>query len=361
MAPLDRRRRRPILPTVLLALLVAIVLALLVGGILDAGRASAPYRREVNRSYVAQGSELALRSNSTGAQLRALMASMTAVGRDRLSHELGILVATSAEVAQEAAALAPPDPTVDGFAEVMAARARALSEIQGAVDGLLGLTRGGGATLGTSAAADRITAAGALLGQADRSYAQVRRQFLVAPGNARLPRSRWVGTPSGWAATPVLDLAQALTLTPSLAPRHRVVLVAGTVHIVPEAVPPVHPGGPSVVLPTGSLQVGAVVANEGDVAEKGIRASASVTPQGPGRADLTSLGVSIGPGGSVAVTFPSLVVEPGDTYTLTVSIDPPPGQADRTGTSASYVVRIAPPTPPTTTTTTTTTPTARSH
>lgn len=332
-------------------MLVAVVLALLLGGILDVGRASAPYDRNVNRSYVAQASELALQSNATGAELRSLMASMTTLDRDGLGHQLETLAATSAQVADEAAALTPPDPTVDGFDQVMEDRARAVGEVQGAVDGVLGL-RGG--AIGTSLAAERITGAGSLLRQADRSYAQVRRQFLVAPGNARLPRSRWVVDPDGWSATPVLDLVQALTLTPSLATVHRVVVVPGTVHIVPAAVPPVHPGGPSVVLPTESLQVSAVVANRGNVAEQGVRATASVTPQGTGRADLSSVTLTIGAGGSVDVTFPRLAVGPGDTYTLAVTVDPPPGQVGRS--EASYTLRIAPPTPTTTTTTTTTTP-----
>ncbi len=341
------------MPTVGLALLVVVVLALLVGGILDVGRASAPYRRDVNRSYVAQASELALQSNATGAELRTLMASMTTLDRDSVGHQLEALAATSAQVAQESAALTPPDPSVDGFEQVMAERAQAVREVQGAVDGVLGLS---GGTIGTGVAASRIAGAGSLLRQADREYAQVRRQFLVAPGNARLPRSTWVLDPSGWSAAPVTSLVQALTLTPSLAPVHRMVVVPGTVHIVPAAVPPVHPGGPSVVLPTTSLQVSAVVANQGNVDERGVRATASVTPQGPGRSDLRSVAVSIGAGGSADVTFPQLAVAPGDTYTLDVSVDPPPGQTVRS--EASYTVRIAPPTPATTTTTTTTTTTS---
>ena len=285
------------------------------------------------------------------------MASLTTLGRDRVRSELGSLAGATAQVAGEAAALAPPDPTVNGFAGVMEARARGVAQVRQAVGGLLGLGPAGRARLGTAAAAAQLTGAGGVLEQADADYARVRREFLSAPGNARLPRSRWVAHASGWTPAPVQDLVVALTQTPGLAPDHRMVLVPGTVHIVPAAVPPaLHPGGPSVVLPTRSLQVDATVANDGNVAEHGVRVTASVTPQGPGRADSRTLEASVAPGGSVALAFPALAVAPGSTYTLAVAVDPPPGQADRSGTSASYAVRIAPPTPPTTTTTTTTAP-----
>ncbi|MGH9090737.1 MAG: hypothetical protein ACRDZR_05045, partial [Acidimicrobiales bacterium] len=250
--------------------------------------------------------------------------------------------------------LEPPSPTVGGFAAVMEARARGVALVRHAVGGLLGLGHAGRSRLGASAAAARLTRAGTDLERADTAYARVRRAFLSAPGNARLPRSRWVADPSGWSSGPVQDLADALTQTPGLDPSHRMVLVPGTVHIVPAAVPPaVHPGGPSVVLPTRSLQVDAVVANDGNVTEHGVRVTAAVMPQGAGRAASRATEVSVLPGGSVAVSFPSLAVAPGRTYTLTVAVDPPPGQTDRSSTSASYALRVAEPTPPTTTTTTT--------
>lgn len=359
MAPLDRRRRRrrPLLPVLLLALAGAVVLALVVAGMVDVPRASAPYRQAVNRSYVARAGELVVRSNAQGIELGQLMGSLTTLGRDQVRHRLGSLAVATGALAGEAAALSPPDPTVSGFPEVMAARARGVAQVREAVDGLLGLDHAGRSSLGTAAAAAQLTRAGTTLERADAAYAAVRRGFRAAPGGARLPRSRWVTHPSGWTPAPVGNLVQALTATPGLAPRHRVVLVPGTVRIVPAAVPPaVHPGGPSVVLPTRTLQVDAVVANEGNVAEHGVRVTASVVPQGAGRPDTRSLTVAVVPGGSVAVSFPDLAVSPGGTYTLTVAVDPPAGQAAGSATSATYSLRIAQPTPPTTTTTTTTAP-----
>lgn len=339
------------MPTVLVAVAAAVVLSLLVGGLLDVRRASVPYHRDVNRSYVAQASGVARRSDQTGAELRSLMASMTNLGRGRLQRSLRAVADASAQEAADAGAIAPPDPTVDGFAQVMEARARAVAQVRGAVGGLLGLGRTGRSDLQQAAAAGRITAAGTALQRADAAYARVRKGFLSAPGHARLPRSRWVTDANGWAAGPVQDLMQALTLTAGLAPRHRVVLRPGTLHIEPLTVPQLHPGQPSVVLPTHTVTVSVVVANDGNVAEHGVRVTASVAPQGPGRPDSTSLRVSVVPGGSVAVTFRPLSVAPNDSYTLTVSLQPPPGQTDTSGTSTSTVVHVAPPTPTTTTTT----------
>jgi hypothetical protein len=357
MPPLDRRRRRRrrIAPWLLVTVAVAVVLAVLIGGVFQVGRASGPYESDINRSYAAQGSVVIGQSNATGAQLRSLMAGMTGLSRSALRSQLDSLASDSTAEATSAAGLSPPPPTVGGFPEALADRAKGVAELRSAVDGVIGSGPSGRAVLASDQAVAQITAAGALLMRADRTYAAVRRGFLVAPGAAILPRSRWVTDPSTWSAGPVQTLVQELAGSTSLTSVQRVVLEPGTVHIVPAAVPPVKPGGPSVVLPTTSLQVSAVVSNEGNVAVPGVTVKGAVTPQGPGRSDTTSTRVTLAPGDSVAVTLPPLGVTPGTTYTLAVSVNPPTAQSDRSQTSATYSIRIAPPTPPTTTTTTTTT------
>ena len=144
MSPLDRRRRRrrPILPAVVVALAVAIVLFVLIGGVFEVGPVSGNYRRDVNRSYVAQGAVLVGQSNQTGAQLRSLMGSMPTLQRTALQRQLDGLASSSAQVAASVDTLSPPPPTVDGLAASLAARAKGVAEVRAAVDGFLGL--GGG-------------------------------------------------------------------------------------------------------------------------------------------------------------------------------------------------------------------------
>jgi hypothetical protein len=324
------------------------VLFVLIGGVLEVGRASGPYRTDVNRSYVAQGAILVGQSTQTGAMLRSLMASMTTRTRTSLQQELDTLAAASSHTAAAAAALSPPAPTVGGFPAALAARAKGVAEVRAAVDGLLGLSRAGQALLTPDRAAALITGAGTLLERSDRTYAAVRRQFRAAPGRATLPRSTWVTDPQGWGSGPVRDLVRALASTATLAPVQRIVLRPDAVRITPAASPPVRPGGSPVVVPTKTLQVSAVVADEGNVGASGVEVSAKVTPQGAGATDSSTAKVSLEPGGSVAVTLPELAVTPGDTYSLTVSVAVPAAQTDRSQTSVTFVVRVAPPTPTTT-------------
>ena len=339
----------------LAVLAVAVVLVVVIGGAFEVNGASGPYRRDVNRSYAAQGSILVDQSNRTGAALRALLRAAPGLRRTALVHSLDAVSSSADDTATSAASLAPPEPTVAGLPQVLSDRARAVDQVRSALTGLLGLGPGGRVVLTSDQAAARISGAGDLLATADRTYASVRRRFAVAPGNARLPRSRWVTGRRSWTSAPVDATVQAVSASRTLAPVHRVVLQPGTVHITPAAVPPVRPGGPSVVLPTRGLGVSAVVANRGNVGETAVEVSATADPSGPGRASTTDTRVSVRAGRSVAVSLPTLAVAPGVTYTLTVGVTPPPGQVDRSQTVETFSLRIAPPTPPTTTSTTTTT------
>lgn len=346
------------MPAVLIGLVVVIALFVLIGGAIEVGKVSGPYRRDVNRSYVAQGTVLVGQSNQTGAQLRSLMGRMATLRqiplrRTTLQQQLDALASASSQDATSAAALSPPSPTVSGFTASLADRAQAVAEVRAAVDGLLGLGQGDQALLPADRAAAEITSAGALLARADQTYAGVRRRFLAAPGAASLPRSVWVTDPQLWASGSVQALVQDLTSSPTLAAVHRVVLLTDAIRIVPAAPPPVRAtaGGVSVVPPTKTLQVAAVVANEGNVRETGVVVSAQVVPQGAGAPDSTSEKVSVAPAGSVAVTFPELKVAPGDTYTLTVSVVRPASQVNLAHTSKAFTIRVAPAAPPPTTTT----------
>jgi len=327
------------MPTVIAGVIAGLVVAVLIGGALYVGRASEAYRSDVDRSYVAQGAILAQQSNRTGAELRALMGTMATSGRTSLRRRLDTLALASSQTAASAAALSPPSPTVHGFAASLVARARAVNEVRSAVDGLLGMS--GKGALPVPRAAAQIAGAGALLVHADRTYAAARRGFHAGPGSASLPRSVWVVDSGTWESGPVQTLAQDVATSPTLAPLSRVVLLPDNVRITPSAVPRVTPGGPSILPPTRALRVTAVVADEGNIAATDVVVSARVTtPQGA--ADSSSARASLAPGASVTVTLPKLKVVPGDSYALTVSVAPPADQANRSQTSTSFTLRIAP-------------------
>ncbi|HEX3946415.1 MAG TPA: hypothetical protein VHW47_01865 [Acidimicrobiales bacterium] len=360
MPPLERRRRRrSVMPTLLVALAVAILLGLLIGGAFRVGRASGPYREEVNRSYVAQGVSLVEQSNRAGNQLALLMARMPRLHRRALQEELDSLASATIRVADTGAALAPPTPSSDlarQFSGVMADRARAVVDLRSAVDGLLGMVPlpvvgaptttttapsvpAGSTLLSAGQAAADLTRAGSLLQAADRGYAAVRRQFRAAPGRAALPPSVWVRRPQRWSAGTVQTLVGQVGSSATLVPHHLVVLLTNGIRLSPPAVPPgpSSPPGTSTVTPTHALSVTAVVANQGDVDEPKVTVSAQL--QGGG---TRSRVITLVAGRSVAVVLPPLRVTPGDTYTLTVAVTPPAAQTDRSRTTRSYTVRVAP-------------------
>ncbi|MGH9089441.1 MAG: hypothetical protein ACRDYZ_15255 [Acidimicrobiales bacterium] len=392
MSPPDRRRRRARPSNVAGVVLVAVVLVLLIGGLTRVESVSGPYWRNVDRSYAAQGRVLVDRSNRSAVELRQLLAHWAGQTRRVLEVQLDLLVRTTARTARAAAALSPPAPSGDlgtRFATALADRARAVADLRGAVDGLLGMsplpiataggttpatpaaatttatagaatTAGGRVTLSAAQAASAMGDAGEVLERADHSYRQLRRDFARAPGGARIPASRWVTDGAAWARGPVQTVADQLVGAPSLAPLHQVVLVPSAVSVEPAPLPGgggAPPGG-ALLPPTHSLGVTAVVADRGNVDERSLHVTATVTPAGGGRGERQSATISLTAGASQAVTLHRLPVDPGRTYQLTVAVAPPAGEAPGLSTSTTYTVAVAPSaSPPPTTTTTTTQPT----
>lgn len=389
---LPERRRRRVRPSTLVGVVVAaLVVAILVGALTRVGSASDPYWGRVDRSYAAQGRVLVDRSNHSAAQLRQLLGSWAGSSRQLLEVKLDLLVRTTARTARAAAALAPPAPwggLGDQFSSAMADRARAVGDLRATVDGLLGMspvppaTAGGttpataldatavtarhGATVSAAQATSAMAGVGALLERADHAYAAVRRAFARAPGNAHLPASRWVLDRATWSGGPVQTLVGQLTAAPQLAAVHQVVLVPSAVSVTPAPLPAAAKStapGASLLPPTHSIEVTAVVADYGNVAERDLVVRASVEPaDGSGNAvQRRSAPVALQPGASTAVQLHALAVRPGRTYRLTVSVTPPPDEAPGLPTSQTFTVTVAPSaSPPPTTTTTTAPPHAKS-
>jgi len=114
-----------------------------------------------------------------------------------------------------------------------------------------------------------------------------------------------------------------------------------------------------VLPPTGRIGLSVVVANDGNVTERGIVVRASVqraagtnaasstgTVAGAKHSE-TSRGVTLSAGSSVSVTLPAFRVVPGYRYTITVAVDTPVPDTQGATTSDAVVVQVAPPAPPT--------------
>ncbi|MGH8987955.1 MAG: hypothetical protein ACRDXC_05060, partial [Acidimicrobiales bacterium] len=294
MPPIDRRRHRRRLSrasaiAIVGAVLGALVVAVLVGGLVRMRSQSTGYERAVDRSYAAQVRTFVAASNRLGTRFHTLLGAMTGETRTSLELTLDTLVRTSSSIAGETATAASPAPSGGAGAEVAAAmadRAQAMLTLRTAADRLLGMSplpvtgapdpSSGAAVrpLSAEGAAHELTTVGSLLAQGDRDYAAGRQSLRRAPGRAVLPPSVWSGRTTAWTSAGTLAIANALASSGTLADVHRVVLVAHTLALTPAPVPvPVSVAGTagvSVVPPTGHIGISVVVANDGNIAERGV-------------------------------------------------------------------------------------------
>jgi hypothetical protein len=356
----SRRRSRTGRLVVLVGLLVAV--AVLIGGLAHVGPQSGPFDAHINRSFAAQGAVLAQESNATGTSVRRLMATMPQEDRLTLQADLDDAVAQTSDQATGAAALATKGGVQNQFAAVFADRARAVTQVRSAVDGLLGLTPlavagspgAGGSAAGTptllssTQATDRIAAAGRLLAGADRSYQEVRHALAGLAGHAMLPASKWITSADIWQIGPVAAQVDLVAASSTLRTTHELVLSA--VGITPPALPSptgaVTPGV-SMISPTTRVTLTVVLTNDGSVDEPHAAVTFTLTPvpatagavTTPATATRTS---SLAASRSVTLEAVTFHVKPGTSYQLAVAVAIPAGQTAAAGTSVSQVLQIAP-------------------
>jgi hypothetical protein len=350
-----------------------LITALVIGGLTQVSRKSGPYTSQMNRSFASQVTVLAESSNVTSTSVRSLLADMSNESRQSLQAELDSVVQQTAQQDDSAttfATPAPPGPIAQNFAYVFSDRAAAVSQLRGAIDGLLGMhplpvagSSSGNADvvstptlLTSSQATSRITAAVALLRQSDQRYAAVRRDLARSPGHPRVPASVWVSTSPVWLASSAATQVDEITTSSSLAAVPQLVLTS--VRLSPAALPSptgaVTPGT-STLSPTNSLMVSVVLSNQGSVDEPRATAHITLTTVTTGHTVALTRVVALAASRSVTLDPASFIVRPGRSYQLSVAIDLPQAQTATANTSVSELLQIAPNLPPTTTTTSTTT------
>ncbi len=353
-----RARRRSAAGLLILLGVLAAGTVILVAGLSRASSQSDGYHTSTDRSLAALGGVVADQSNVTSGQVNKLRLGLRGDDRPKLQAGLDDAVnQTSSESAHAVldAGTAAPGTLAGDFATVFEDRARAMSEVRAAVDGLLGMhplpASGAPGTdapgsppvpISATDATNRIVAAGALLSHADQLYASVRTSLARAPGHARLPRSVWVPDRHLWQPEVVGAQVDQLSTSPSLQSTHQLVL--RTMRVDPPALPaaPSTPPGTSVLSPTTRLGVAVVVADEGTMDEAHATVRFALASPTPGESRSLVRTAPVVSGASVTlpeVTFP---VKPGTTYVLTLSIVLPTGQTDTAGTATQQTLQIAP-------------------
>ncbi len=338
-------------------------------------------------------------SSTNGASDRFVPSPGSNSARMQIQQALDAAVAAADQQAVQAAHLAPPGPAGGAdtrFAAVMAARYATADSVRTTIDNLLGMaplpvagapvTAPGSATALPADGVARITltqattqavAEGAAFQRADHEYAvlaaQLRTGRLTGTSPIRLPRSVWAapGTPltsADLGATPAL-LAPP-NGSAALVPYHRMVITA--VGLVPAAVPATTPGNqagsgivgtpcstptsavpgasPTVLPPTSTVSAKVTVTNCGTVTEMNLPVTETLTLHDPPGTRPPAAGasggtlrtdVTIAAGGSRALGLGTLAVAGGHEYTLTIALVVPPGQADRTGTTQQFRLRVS--------------------
>jgi hypothetical protein len=328
---------------------VAAIVILAVGAVAQIGPSSGPDRRVVDRSFAVLANAIVAQSNASGVALNALLVHGPGLLRTTFFSDLDSLSVETGQADRRFAALTPPDPagaTVRQCGATMVDRQRAATEVGNALQRLLGGRQGLGG--GDEAeAAGALGSAGSLLTSADASWEACRRTLLRSAGSARLRTSTWMSDPSLWTQGSLGPFVVALVSSASLAPVHRLSLLALSTD--PASVP--GRSGVSVLPPTSALRVHVVLADVGNVDEPGVVIVVSAVPQGTSRVPPpVRERVGVDAGGASALSLPPLQVGPGRSYALQITATAPGGAT--ASMSVDVRVSVVPPSPTTTTTTT---------
>jgi hypothetical protein len=329
-----RARVRGMLRFAFPMVLSAVVVILAVSAVAHIGAASGPYRRTVDRGYVALAAPLAAQSNASAVALRTFLADAHSLGRPAFFSDLDTLVADTAAQWRRYDAITPPEPVTGArCATAMADRATAVSTLRTALEGVLG-GRSGLGVIDPGAAVSAVHSAGATLALADASWAACRRALRGAPGSAVIPASVWVRERAVFETGALTASVSAMEDSHSLAPVHSLVILA--VVTDPAAVA----SGPTLVVPaTLSIVTHVVLSNAGNVAEQGVELGGEATVLGAtAKPVLVQRRIDLAAGRSTTALLPALKVQPGASYTVQVVAESP--KSNGTGSLASRSVQV---------------------
>ncbi len=376
----------------LIAIAATITVVLVGGSLVAIHTQSQGYRSATTAGYAALADRVGQASTRTGSELSTLIAgaptltdaALPVTARGVLEQGLDAAVRETSEQAQQAQNLQSPPPEGDlgpRFTRVMALRSTATAALRTTIDRLLGMepipVAGGSVPTAPPTSTTQISSEQASVEMAaeGRAFEQSDDLFRALQASATAQHLPFRLHPSVWVPAPVATAplgssalgatAAALASAPALAAFHHLVVTA--VGLTPPAVPtggsgtsstdctdPVStvPGAsPAILPPTPTVTALVTVTNCGNVPESNVTVSVTVAPAdtpgtaapAPGaRGGRRSATVEVASGSSAAPDLAPLPVAGGHTYTVTVAVTLPPGQADPAGSTQQFLVQIAP-------------------
>lgn len=218
-----RRSWRAVVAAVVGLLVVALVVGEVANDVVDSSR---PVDLMEQRSYVAAVVPVIDESTALVPWLEAVRTRPASLGRDGLEAALGRLVSGALDVRQQLTGLGIPPPTAPAGAaldEVVADRLRAARDLAAGVGLVLSGSPG-------AEADDRLAEAGRAILASDVEYTHFASLLprRVRRHTARLPHSSWAASLK-WSSAALDHFALVLSLTPSLARRVGIEILALTV------------------------------------------------------------------------------------------------------------------------------------
>jgi hypothetical protein len=321
----QRRRRRWVLLGLVLTLIVLAVNAAV------SSRSSGPGERQAMLGYIDGVRPIVDRSNQQGTELADLRNQALTLGRDGIQRRLDRVQREAASVLNEGRQLRPPARFRDAqdlFVAALAIRSSATGVAQQAFNDALGTTP-------PETAVTELADAGRSMAAADQAYS-----LFVAgvPGQSPpLAASRWVSDDQAWSVPLLTTFVASLRSSASLSPVHDLSVVL--VSIDPT---PVTMDGQTAVLPQAkNLRLQIVVADAGNEPEHRAAVTATLNPAAIGPTDTARDWVDLSPGQRRTVLLGTLRPAVNAQSTLTVRIDPTPGEVNTADNekTISFVMR----------------------
>ena len=282
--------------------------------------------RQAMLGYVDSVRPLVDRSTQEGSELADLRNQAVTLGRDGIERRVDRVQREAAALLNEGRQLRPPKSARDAqdlFIAALAIRARAATSLQQAFQDALG-----------SGPAD--TAVGELV-NAGRSMSAGDQAYVLFSGSVpeqkpTLAASQWITDDQMWSAPLLTTFVTSLRSSSSLSPVHDLSVVLVSMDPTPVAM-----DGATAVLPQAkNLKLQIVVADSGNESEPRAAVTASVTPAANGPTDTARDWVELSPGQRRTVVLGTLRPAINAQSTLTVRIDPVPGEVSTTDNEKTF-------------------------
>ncbi len=308
-----RRRRRPWL----LVGLVGTALVLLINAAMSA-RSSAPARQLAEQSYLDQTLPAIQESSQEGRDIGLMRSQALTLSATTIAGRINGLVTQSQRTLDSVSRLSPPGSVKTAHALLVASLAMRAEGVKSLGQAMATALSGQPIGAGVQALSD----VGLDLEAADRAYRLFQRA-MPSIGVA-LPDSIWVPHSDTYSAAGLSVFVASLRSAGSLAPIHDV-----AVTLVTTEPPPVNIQANVQILPIAKLlNLQIVVADIGNQPEKNLTVSATISPSTIGPTQMLRGFVDLSPGLTRTVTLGGLRVQPSVPTTLTVRIDPTPGETN---------------------------------